>query len=202
MRQRILQIYMYHPGLRKKHFLQKFVPNRCCLSTSNAEDASPRTVTIAGSVYDRDEWTNIRPGVVSKIGRNLHRQQHHPLNLIRLRIQNYFYTNFISRTGSPLFAVFDNINPVVSTYQNFDSLLVPQEHISRTPSDSYYINKYTMLRAHTSAHQEELIKMGFDAFLVVGDVYRRDEIDSTHFPVFHQMEGVRLYTETEVISIF
>ena len=52
-----------------------------------------------------------------------------------------------------------------------------------------------MLRAHTSAHQEELIKMGHDNFLVVGDVYRRDEIDSTHYPVFHQIEGVRLVDE-------
>ena len=49
-----------------------------------------------------------------------------------------------------------------------------------------------MLRAHTSAHQSDLIKMGLDNFLVVGDVYRRDEIDRTHYPVFHQMEGVRL----------
>ena len=30
-----------------------------------------------------------------------------------------------------------------------------------------------------------------------GDVYRRDSIDATHYPVFHQMEGVRVYTEQE-----
>ena len=35
--------------------------------------------------------------------------------------------------------------------------------------------------------------MGLDNFLVVGDVYRRDSIDSSHYPVFHQMEGVRLF---------
>ena len=75
-----------------------------------------------------------------------------------------------------------------------------------------------MLRAHTSAHQAgkailtvifqcsyldqpkcmfpliaELIKNGLDNFLVVGDVYRRDTIDQSHYPVFHQMEGVRLF---------
>ena len=50
-----------------------------------------------------------------------------------------------------------------------------------------------MLRAHTSAHQTELISMGLDNFLVVGDVYRRDAVDSSHYPVFHQMEGVRLF---------
>jgi len=36
------------------------------------------------------------------------------------------------------------------------------------------------------------MKMGLDHFLVVGDVYRRDEIDKSHYPVFHQMEGVSL----------
>jgi phenylalanyl-tRNA synthetase alpha chain len=36
------------------------------------------------------------------------------------------------------------------------------------------------------------------AFLVTGDVYRRDAIDVTHFPVFHQMEGVRLFTAAEL----
>ena len=57
-----------------------------------------------------------------------------------------------------------------------------------------------MLRAHTSAHEAELIKSGFNAFLTVGDVYRRDTIDATHYPVFHQLEGVRLFTPDEVFA--
>lgn len=40
--------------------------------------------------------------------------------------------------------------------------------------------------------------MGLDNFIIFGDVYRRDEIDSTHFPVFHQSDAVRLYNETQV----
>jgi len=43
--------------------------------------------------------------------------------------------------------------------------------------------------------------MGLDNFLVVGDVYRRDEIDSTHYPVFHQIEGVRLVGESEFTKL-
>ena len=57
-----------------------------------------------------------------------------------------------------------------------------------------------MLRAHTSAHQRDFIRMGLDKFLVSGDVYRRDEIDSSHYPVFHQMEGVGLFTKDELGS--
>ncbi|GBP23577.1 Probable phenylalanine--tRNA ligase, mitochondrial [Eumeta japonica] len=42
-----------------------------------------------------------------------------------------------------------------------------------------------------TAHQSELLRSGLDNFLMIGDVYRRDEIDATHFPVFHQIDGVR-----------
>lgn len=60
------------------------------------------------------------------------------------------------------------------------------------------MSRKTMLRAHTSAHQRELVRSGLDAFLLAGDVYRRDEIDTSHYPVFHQMEGVRLFSNHEV----
>ena len=82
--------------------------------------------------------------------------------------------------------------------QNFDSLLIPQDHVSRSLSDTYYINSSCLLRTHTSAHQYDLISSGLDAFLVFGDVYRRDEIDTFHYPVFHQAEGVRLFTQKQV----
>jgi phenylalanyl-tRNA synthetase alpha chain len=39
---------------------------------------------------------------------------------------------------------------------------------------------------------------GVEHFLVTGDVYRRDEIDRTHYPVFHQMEGVRFFKDLSV----
>ena len=63
---------------------------------------------------------------------------------------------------------------------------------------SVWMSRRTMLRAHTSAHQRELVRSGLDAFLLAGDVYRRDEIDASHYPVFHQMEGVRLFSNHEV----
>ena len=156
------------------------------------------TLDVGGETYVGDSWTNVTPKIISKIGVNLHNRKYHPINLIRLRIQDYFYKNFLNRLGNPIFSVFDNISPVVTTYQNFDSLLTPEDHPSRSKSDTYYINRGRLLRGHTSAHQEELVKMGFDAFLLVGDVYRRDDIDHSHYPVFHQMEGVRLFSERQV----
>lgn len=71
--------------------------------------------------------------------------------------------------------------------QNFDDVLVPADHVSRSYNDTYYVDAQTVLRCHTSAHQAELLRDGRTHFLVTGDVYRRDSIDSTHYPVFHQV---------------
>lgn len=65
----------------------------------------------------------------------------------------------------------------MDVFENFDSLLIPKAHPSRRTSDTYYASDNFCLRAHTSAHQFELLKKGLDNFLVIGDVYRRDEID-------------------------
>jgi phenylalanyl-tRNA synthetase alpha chain len=46
----------------------------------------------------------------------------------------------------------------VTTNQNFDILNFPQDHCSRSPSDTFYVNNKNLLRTHTSAHQVELLK--------------------------------------------
>ena len=164
-----------------------------CLS-SRIEDG---TVQIKDKVFQRDHMTNVTPKILSHLDRNLHLQKQHPLCLTKQNIVNYMYAKYshhrgTSHRGLPVFSVHEQISPVVTLEQNFDNLLVPKDHVSRKKSDSYYVDSGHMLRAHTSAHQSDLIKMGLDNFLVVGDVYRRDEIDATHYPVFHQVEGVRL----------
>lgn len=164
--------------------------------------ATKEVTEVLGKTYPIDNWTNVTPSILSKLGTNLHSQKHHPIGLIRLQIQNFFYKNYVKRSGNPIFSVFDNVSPVVTTEQNYDNLLVPQDHPSRKPSDSYYINSTHMLRAHTTAHQRDLISSGLDSFLIVGDVYRRDTVDVTHYPAFHQLDGVRLFSKHEVNLTF
>ncbi|XP_043263818.1 probable phenylalanine--tRNA ligase, mitochondrial [Colletes gigas] len=172
-----------------------------CKALSTVSEARPRNeITLFDHKYPTDEWTNISTNVISKLGSNLHVTPFHPLSHVRQRIVNYFYMQFSNRIGNPIFSVYDNISPIVTVAQNFDSLLVPSNHPSRQKNDCYYINQDTLLRAHTSAHQAELISMGLNNFLVIGDVYRRDEIDNKHYPVFHQADGVRLCTVEEVFE--
>ncbi|XP_046375480.1 phenylalanine--tRNA ligase, mitochondrial-like isoform X2 [Haliotis rufescens] len=177
-----------------------YVVKRLASGTGPSGKQAPHTIDIAGHTFSTDDWTNVNQGVLTKLGRNLHMQKNHPLNLIKRRIENFFYKHYINRRSNPIFSVYDQLSPVVTLEQNFDSLLVPFDHVSRSRSDSYYINSKYMLRAHTSAHQRDLMKSGLDAFLVVGDVYRRDEIDASHYPAFHQLEGVRLFTEFELFK--
>jgi len=173
-----------------------FVTQRVYSSTSAFSKS--KTVKIAEREYPCDHMTNVTPRMLSHVGKNLHLQKYHPLNHLRERIVNYMYKRYLAARGNPRFSVHDQIHPVVTLEQNFDSLLIPKDHVSRNKSDNYYVNENNLLRAHTSAHQNELIRMGLDNFLVIGDVYRRDEIDSSHYPVFHQCEGVHLCTKEEI----
>ena len=81
-----------------------------------------------------------------------------------------------------------------------NSLQTPKDHVSRSRKDCFYVNKDYLLRAHTTAHDNELIRSGLDAFLTFGDVYRRDEIDSKHYPIFHQCDAVRLFDKHKLFK--
>ena len=88
---------------------------------------------------------------------------------------------------------------MVTTHQNFDSLGFPSDHPGRSRTDTYYVNKDTVLRTHTSAHQADTFRANeSEGFLISADVYRRDAIDRSHYPVFHQMEGARMWDRTKV----
>lgn len=133
---------------------------------------------------------NITHHIASLVGRDLHLRHSHPIGIIRSKIQEYFAS--LAHTTGTNYKVFDAEDPIVTSQQCFDDLLIPKGHPGREPSDTYYVTDSTLLRTHTSAHQSQHLRSGVDAFLCSGDVYRRDEIDATHYPAFHQMEGVNL----------
>lgn len=180
------RVFIVNSALTKCRYFSK------AIKSATAKPSNAQEPLIVNNVeYKRDDWTNIKPRIQSYMNRNIYLQEHHPLSIIRKQIVNYFYKSFVTNRGNPLFSVVDNVSPIVTPEQNFDSLLTPADHISRKKTDSFYLNRNYMLRAHCTAHQLDLLKSGLDNFLVIGDVYRRDEIDSTHFPVFHQVDAVR-----------
>jgi len=126
---------------------------------------------------------NIPLNITNKIGKNLYQISNHPICIIKNKIYDYFRS---SRE------IIEDIGPYVDTQSNFDDLLIPKDHPSRSKSDTFYSDDNTVLRTHTSAHQTKFMRDGKKNFLVTGDVYRKDEIDAFHYPVFHQMEGVSI----------
>ena len=134
--------------------------------------------------------TNIPNSVKAKIGLNLHNKLNHPLCIVKDLIVSHFKNKF--KQSNIDISVFDDMNPIASTVDNFDLLRIPENHPSRSQSDTYYIDETHVLRTHTSAHQNELLSKGLRSFLVIGDVYRKDQVDRFHYPVFHQMEGVHI----------
>jgi len=131
------------------------------------------------------------------VGVNLHQRLHHPLCTIKGMIHDFWNTKSSGQDQQQRFVLFEDLPPVVTVQQNFDLLRIPPDHVSRQKTDTYYLSPEKVLRCHTSAHQVDLLKQGHTHFLVAGDVFRRDEIDASHYPTFHQMEGVKLFDATQ-----
>ena len=136
---------------------------------------------------------NITRGINELRSRKLHLNDKNPIGIIKRKIEDHF-----SKEYNNLFKNFDNLSEIVTVQQNFEDLLIPKDHPSRNLSDTYYFDNETILRPQTSAHQTEIMRKGHKAFLITGDCYRKDTIDQTHYPVFHQMEGVRIWHESEI----
>ncbi len=164
------------------------------LSAAAARDPGPAasdSVEIDGRSYATDGWFNVPSHVLAATSRRLHLQKDHPVSITRQIIEAGF--------PQPTFRHHNTFHPVVSAFENFDSLGFPADHPGRNRSDTYYINKDTLLRTHTSAHQLQVFGANeSDGYLISADVYRRDEIDRTHYPVFHQMEGARVWDRARV----
>ena len=81
---------------------------------------------------------------------------------------------------------------VESVYYNFDALNIPESHPSRDDWDTLYVDERTVLRTHTSPVQiRAMEKYGAPLYIIVpGKVYRHDNHDASHSPMFHQIEGL------------
>lgn len=75
---------------------------------------------------------------------------------------------------------------------NFDKLAFPEWHPARSPRDTYFLGANRVLRTETSASQIHAMEERKPPIYMVsiGRVYRRDAINQTHFPIFHQFEGL------------
>lgn len=110
--------------------------------------STARTAEILKILESGHPQNNISKTCIDKVGKSLHLQPHHPLNTIKIIVENYCNEYAASRGQSP-FALYDSELPIVTTKSCFDDLLVPPDHVSRSRSDTYYVDDKTVLRTHT-----------------------------------------------------
>ncbi|MBQ8794756.1 MAG: phenylalanine--tRNA ligase subunit alpha [Clostridia bacterium] len=107
----------------------------------------------------------------------------HPLNTV--------LNDMIDIFQSMGFDVVDG--PEVETdHYNFECLNVPADHPARDMQDTFYLAENILLRTQTSAAQIRTMETRKPPIRVIcpGRVFRADEVDATHSPVFHQIEGL------------
>ena len=75
---------------------------------------------------------------------------------------------------------------------NFEKLNIPANHPAKDEQDTFYINKEIVLRTQTSPVQARVMEQGKMPIRMIapGRVFRSDEVDATHSPSFHQIEGL------------
>ncbi len=107
----------------------------------------------------------------------------HPITQIRREVEDVFLG-----LG---YEVVDG-REVETTRYNFDGLNMPPWHPARSPHNSLFLSGTVLLRTETSPSQIRVMEARRPPVYMIshGRTYRRDTIDATHFPIFHQVEGL------------
>ena len=107
----------------------------------------------------------------------------HPLNTVLDDMINIFQSMGFDVVDGP---------EVETDHYNFECLNVPADHPARDMQDTFYLADNLLLRTQTSAAQIRTMETRKPPIRVIcpGRVFRADEVDATHSPVFHQIEGL------------
>ena len=112
----------------------------------------------------------------------------HPLNLLMEEMSNIFVGMGWEIAEGP---------ELENEWFNFDALNFDEDHPARAMQDTFFVepvDRHLVMRTHTSPVQiRSLLTRELPVYVVApGRVYRTDELDATHTPVFHQMEGIAI----------
>ncbi len=107
----------------------------------------------------------------------------HPLNAILSKVEDIFAGMGYKVVSGP---------EIEYDYYNFEALNIPANHPAKDEQDTFYINKDILLRTQTSSVQIREMEKGVLPIKMIapGRVFRSDEVDATHSPSFHQIEGL------------
>ncbi len=117
------------------------------------------------------------PGKAKNIGHD------HPNNMILREVEDIFIGMGYEVVSGP---------EVEYDHYNFEALNIPANHPAKDEQDTFYINSEILLRTQTSSVQIHEMEKGTLPIRMIapGRVFRSDEVDATHSPSFHQIEGL------------
>ncbi len=107
----------------------------------------------------------------------------HPLNIVLADLIDIFQSMGFDVVDGP---------EVETDHYCFEALNVPKDHPARDMQDTFYLGENLLLRTQTSAAQIRTMEQRKPPIRIIcpGRVFRADEVDATHSPVFHQVEGL------------
>lgn len=107
----------------------------------------------------------------------------HPLSIVLDEVKDIFFGMGFNIASGP---------EVEWDYYNFEALNIPEDHPARDTQDTFYITEKMLLRTQTSPVQIRTMEKQAPPIRVIapGRVYRSDAVDTTHSPIFHQIEGL------------
>ncbi len=119
------------------------------------------------------------PGKRSNMGKK------HPLSVVLDELKEIFMGMGYSIADGP---------EVELDYYNFEALNLPKDHPARDTQDTFYISENVLLRTQTSPVQVRVMEKQKPPIRIIapGRVYRSDEVDANHSPLFHQVEGLAI----------
>ncbi|MCQ1531027.1 phenylalanine--tRNA ligase subunit alpha [Lutispora saccharofermentans] len=126
----------------------------------------------------RSEFIDVTmPGKKKQLGNR------HPMTKVLNEIEDIFIGMGFTVVEGP---------EIEKAYYNFDALNHSKYHPARDMQDTFYITEELLLRTQTSPNQVRTMEKQKPPIRVIvpGRVYRADEIDATHSPMFHQIEGL------------
>ena len=116
-------------------------------------------------------------------GNNVALGKKHPLSIVLDEVKDAFISMGFTIVSGP---------EVEYDYYNFEALNIPKDHPARDTQDTFYFSPEILLRTQTSSVQIRAMEQMKPPIRVLspGRVYRIDEVDATHSPIFHQIEGL------------
>lgn len=120
----------------------------------------------------------------------------HPRTIVQKEIEDVFISmGFVVEDG----------HEIETEYNNFDAVNVPRNHPARDTQDTFWLNNGQVLKTHTSAAQNRILKTYKDKMpiraIFPGRCFRNEELDASHENTFFQLEGVVVDKNVSVANL-